>query len=174
MTRRTASALAGSLAALLAAVGSVGFVGSGCVALHRGGLYPAGHDRVFVETFYNETFYRDVEFELGDQIVSEILSRPGLHLSSKDDAEVVIRGRVLNVQQNVLSENPKLNPTSESTTVTVEVRLEDARTGAVLKRRKLTEKGEFVQSVGETLDVGRSTALRFLAREIVRVLEEDF
>jgi hypothetical protein len=147
---------------------------AGCVDLHKGGLYPADHDRVFVEYFYNETFYRDVEFQLGDAVVAEIVSRPGLRLSSKEDAEVVLRGRVLNIQQHVLSENPQLNPTSESTEVTVEVRLEDARTGEVIKTQRLTEKGEFVQALGQSVEVGRATALRFLARDIVRVLEEDF
>ena len=156
------------LAVLLAAVPQA------CVALEKGGLYPADRDQVFVAYFYNETFYRDVEFDLGDQIVAEILSRPGLRLSSKEDAEVILTGRVLKVQQHVLSENPKLNPTSETTSVTVEVRLEDAHTGKVLKKQKLTGTGEFVQAVGETVEPGRRTAFHFLARDIVRMLEKDF
>jgi hypothetical protein len=164
--RRAADAACGLalLAALLPA----------CVTLHRGGLYDTSRDQVFVGYFYNETFYRDVEFELTEEVVSEILSRPGLRLSSKEDAEVLLSGRVLDVDQRVLSEDKTQVPTSSTTQVTVEVVVTDARTGAVLRQRKLTQRGEFVEARGETIDSGRAVAFRFLARDIVRVLEEDF
>ncbi len=59
---------------------------TGCVGLQQGDVFPDDHDAVCVSYFTNETFYRDVEFELTEQVVNEILSSPGLKLSSRADA----------------------------------------------------------------------------------------
>jgi len=162
------------LAVLALALALAGVTGAGCVALHQGNLYAADRNAVFVGYFGNETFYRDVEFDLTDQVVAEILSSPGLHLSSKADAEVVLTGRVLNVRQHVLSENPNQTPTSSNTSITVEVVLTDARTGEVIRKQKLSQQGQFVPALGEDIQTARRQAYHFLARDIVRVLEEDF
>lgn len=147
---------------------------AGCVSLHKGGLFDKAHDQVFVPYFYNETFYRDVEFDLTQQVVDEILSSPGLHLSSKEDAEVYLVGRVLRVHQRVLSEDPLTTPTSLNTTVSVEVKMVDAKTGKTLKTQTFTQTGEYVASQGEDVSFARSEVYRFLARDIVRMLETDF
>lgn len=152
----------------------VGCLLAGCFALQRGGLFSPAYDQVFVPYFFNETFYRDVEFEVTEQLVSEILSSPGLHLTSKEDAEVYLIGRVLSVRQRVLSEDPETKPTSLNTTVTVEVQMVDARTGEVLKTQIFRQSGEFVESLGQDLAFARSEVYRFLARDIVRMLETDF
>jgi len=147
---------------------------AGCFALQRGGLFSPAYDQVFVPYFYNETFYRDVEFQVTEQLVGEILSSPGLYLSSKEEAEVYLIGRVLSVRQRVLSEDPETKPTSLNTSVTVEVDMVDARTGKVLKTQQFSQSGEFVESKGEDVAFARSEVFRFLARDIVRMLEMDF
>lgn len=155
-----------ALAALLAA---------GCVSLQKGGLFPEGRNRVAVGYFDNKTFYRDVEFLLTEAVVEEILSRPGLHLSSREQADVLLTGRVVNVQQSVLSEDPTQQVTSASTTITILVDILDARTGEPLSPpRRLTQRGEFVPDLGEDVDDARREAFRFLARDIVRALEMEF
>jgi hypothetical protein len=145
-----------------------------CVSLERGDVYPDDRDTVWVDYFGNETFYRDVQFELTEELVNEILSSPGLHLSSKDEAEIHLTGRVLEVTQNVLSEDRQQDPTSSSSAVTVEISVVDARSGDVLKKRRLTEKGYSVPARGEDLQFARREAFRYLARDIVRELEEEF
>jgi hypothetical protein len=147
---------------------------SGCVTMHRGDLYADDRDQVFVRYFTNDTFYRDVEFDLSEQLVQEILSSPGLRLSSKAEAEIVLSGRVVDVRQHVLSENPNQTPTSANTSITVEVLVEDARTGEVIRKQRVSQQGQFVPARGETVESARLEAYRFLARDIVRVLEEDF
>lgn len=146
----------------------------GCTGLERGGLFPASRNRVFVAYFDNKTFYRDVEFHLTEAVVEEILSRPGLHLTSREDADVILTGRVVKVQQNVLSEDPTRTVTSEATSVTVVVEVIDARTGEVLSSTRLTQRGEFVPPLGEDLEYARREAYRFLARDVVRELELEF
>ena len=145
-----------------------------CVTLERGGLYAEDRDEVFIGYFENNTFYRDVQFELTEQIVEEILSRPGLRLTSKEQAEIELTGNVVSVHQTVLSEDPSRNVTSASSTITVEIEVRDARTGAVIKTRRITQKGQFVPGFGQDVDDARREAYVFLARDIVRELEKEF
>jgi hypothetical protein len=144
-----------------------------CVGLERGDLYPDARDQVHVSYFGNETFYRDAQFELTEQVMNEILSSPGLRLSSKEQAEIHLTGRVLDVSQRVLSEDQTQTPTSSSTAVTVEISVVDARSGALLKQRRLTQHGYSTPALGEDLAFARREAFRYLARDIVRELEED-
>ena len=145
-----------------------------CVQWERGGLFPPDRDEVHVEFFGNETFYREVEFNLTEQVVAEIVSRPGLSLSSKETAEVILTGRVVKVRQNVLSEDPNQNVTNKSTTVTVVMEIWDAHTGRLIKSKRLSQRGEFVPGRIQDVDTGLVEANRFLARDIVRELERDF
>ena len=145
-----------------------------CVSLERGGIFPEGRNRVFVGYFDNATFYRDVQFLLTEQVVEEINSRPGLWLSTKDDAQVLLTGKVLRVQQQVLSENPNQLVTSSNTNITVMIEIHDAFTGELIRTSTLTQRGEFVPSLGETLESAQRQAYRFLARDIVRQLEAEF
>jgi hypothetical protein len=147
---------------------------AGCVALQRGDLYPADRDEVFVAYFDNETFYRDLQFQLSERIVDEILSSPGLRLTSKDDAEVVLTGTLLEVRQRVLAEDAAQEPELTRVTLTVDVRLTDRRTGDVIKSSQLEAEGEIVPSLGDDLRAAETEAIRYLARDIVRMLEEDF
>jgi hypothetical protein len=152
---------------------------AGCVSFSRGGIFPEDRNEVFLAYFENETFYRDVEFELTERITQEILSRPGLMLSSKEDAEVLLTGRVVSVRQVVLSEDPKQDVTSRSTNITAVIEIRDARTGDLIKTKKLTQRGEFVDVDSNVfsnldLDAARREAYVFLARDIVRELEKEF
>jgi len=147
---------------------------AGCVGLRQGDVYPDDRDQVWVSYFGNETFYRDVEFELTERLVQEILSSPGLRLSSKDQAEIHLSGRVLDVSQRVLSEDRTQVPTSSTTAVTVEIVVTDTRTGEPLLKRRLTQRGQYVPARGEDQEFARREAFRYLARDIVRELEEDF
>lgn len=146
----------------------------GCVSLSSGGIYPEGRNRVFVAFFDNETFYRDVQFLLTDQVVAEVLSRPGLHLTTKQDAEVLLTGRVLNVHQAVLSEDPNQVVTQSATSITVSIDIHDAFTGELIKTAVLTGRGQFVPALGQDLESAQREAYVFLARDIVRQLEAEF
>jgi hypothetical protein len=166
---RAAATLTAALA-LLAAVAPA----PACVALHKGDIYRSDLDQVFVAYFENETFYRDLQFQLTEKVVAEILSSPGLRLSSKDDAEVVLTGSLLDVEQQVLAEDPSQVPVLTGVTLTVEVRVSDSRTGAVLRSSRLTQRGESAPSRDEDPAFAQNEAMRYLARDIVRLLEEDF
>lgn len=150
-------------------------LGSGCVAFAKGGLFPEDGDEVWVEYFDNRTFFRDVEFRLTEQVVAEVLSRPGLQLSrSREEAEVILSGRVTQVGQTVLSEDAARTVESVYSTVTVIVDVLDAATGEVLRTRQLSQRGEYVPPQGETDQTAREFVFELLARDIVRELETEF
>ncbi len=167
MTRRAGLILAGALVA-------AAFVTPGCFSLHRGGLFAPERDEVFLMMFRNDTFYRDLQFVLTEGVKDEIVSRPGLKLTSKDQAEVILSGRVVSVRQRVLSEDPERDPTSERTTIEVVIEVTDARNGELIKSRRLRRTGNYVPGLGESLEDAQREAFRFLARDIVRELESDF
>jgi hypothetical protein len=146
-----------------------------CVQFHRGGLYPEERDEVFVDYFENKTFYRDVQFELTEQVTAEILSRPGLSLSrSRETAEVLLTGTILKVHQIPLSEDPSREITSATTVITVEIEVRDGRTGEIIKTKRLTQRGEYVPQLDEDVSGARQEAYVFLARDIIRELETEF
>lgn len=157
-----------------ALLGGVLALSPGCLSMHRGGIYRADLDQVFVAYFDNDTFYRDLQFQITEQVVNEILSSPGLRLSSKDDAEVVLTGTLLDVQQRVLAEDSQQQIVLSSVTLTVDVRIADSRSGEILRSGRLSQRGEFVPSQGEDLTTAENEAITYLARDIVRLLEEDF
>ncbi|MFT7464326.1 MAG: hypothetical protein ACI9EF_002680, partial [Pseudohongiellaceae bacterium] len=99
---------------------------------------------------------------------------PGLHLTSKENAEVFLEGRIVQVRQAVLSEDPDRTPTFRSTSVAIEIQLRDAFTGEVYKTVKLSQSGDFVPNQSENVDSARLTVFRLLARDVVRELEVEF
>ena len=159
------------LAAL--AVGVAAFTPS-CVSFTKQSLFEAHRDEVYVPFFDNDTFYRGLELDLTERVVDEILSRPGLHLTNKESAEVYISGRLTKVRRRVLSENPSQEVTSRNSSLTARIELIDAKTGKVFKTRTITQRGEFVPGLGESVEAAQNEAFVLLARDIVRLLEKDF
>ncbi len=145
-----------------------------CVAYTKKSLFAADRDQVYVAYFDNATFYRGIELDLTDRVVAEILSRPGVSVTSREEADVLLSGRITKVRQRVLSENSDRLVDAENTQITVEVEILDARTGDLVRQATLTQRGEFVPDKGEDLESAQREAFRFLARDIVRLLEEDF
>lgn len=147
---------------------------AGCVALHKESLFGPDRDEVYVAFFDNNTFYRGLELALTESVVEEIHSRPGLRLTSKEEADVYLKGTLTRIRQRVLSENTNRLVTSENTRVTVKIELMDAATEDLILQRTLRQSGEFVPELGEDIESAQREAFAFLARDIVRLLEKDF
>ncbi len=150
------------------------FLLSSCVSMTRTTLIPEEQNEVYVPYFENKTFIRSLGLNLTEQVKAAILLRPGVSIVSKEDAEVYLTGRIVAKSQRVLSEDVNQVVTSERHTITVEVDILDAMTGDLIKRSRLTHSGEFVAALGEAGGDAETEAIDRLARDIVRLLEEDF
>ncbi|MHC4941909.1 MAG: LPS assembly lipoprotein LptE [Planctomycetota bacterium] len=132
-----------------------------------------GLNKVYVPYFKNDTFYRRIEHDLTRQVIARIQSRPDLFLTDENSAELVIKGRIIDYQQRVLSENRNDIVTSASATISVEIKVVRARDGKVLKSEVLRDTAQFDQVLNETLETAQREAFFVLSQRIVDLLEEE-
>lgn len=162
-----AGILLAALVALAAGMAGCGY-NAGYVA--RGDI-----SRVAVPVFANDTFYREIEVDLTQQVVNQIEKRTPYTLSDSSSADAILEGRVKGYTKTVLAEDTKDNPIDLNVVLTVEVTLKDARTGAVIKTENIRVADDFVQSLGETETTARTTLFERAAYRIVeRVFEHDW
>jgi hypothetical protein len=140
----------------------------------QGSLIAENNRRVALPIFGNKTFYRGLEFQLTDAVAQEIELRPGVQVVREQDADVVMKGTITNVQQRVLSETKTDQVRESSATITVEVDLVEPRTGHVRKHFVVVDATAFAQARGETLITAEAQSFLEIARKIVWHLEEPF
>ncbi|MFO0982518.1 MAG: LptE family protein [Planctomycetota bacterium] len=155
-----------SAAALLAALLGCGYT--------QGSLIAEGNRRVAVPIFDNDTFYREMEFELTRTVVAEIERRPGVQVVREADADVILKGRITDLRQQVLSEDERDRVRESTATITVTVDLVDPHTGKVRKHFEVKDVSPFAAARGETLVTAQRESFLELARRIVWQLEEPF
>lgn len=149
-------------------------VGTGCSDYRTDTLFPAGARRIAVPIFTNETFFRLIEVDLTRSICDDLRVRPGIHVVSREDADIVLEGTITNVDQEVLAITDRRRPTQEAASTSVRCRVVDARTGQVLKTFTESERVEFALRSGEGLQTAQREAFYDLARKIVFQLESDW
>ncbi len=136
-----------------------------CVALavlaggcgyRAGELMPEGVRTVYVQAFDNRTFRRGLEVDLTRAVVSEIELRTPLVLASRDEADSILSGEVLeaNEQTRIKSERGRI--LLQRTTVKVRFRWRDRLTGAdLVPEQTVTESAQLASDVAESgTDVG--------------------
>lgn len=155
------------LAALL--LGAVG-----CAGYRTDSLFPAGARRIAVPVFENKTFFRLIEVDLTRSVCDELRVRPGIHVVSPEDADIILEGTIEDVDQRVLAITDRQRPTEESATTKVRCRVVDARTGLELKSFEESERVDFAVRSGEGLQTAQREAFYDLARKIVFQLESDW
>ena len=98
----------------------------GC-AYQVGSLTRPGFERVSLPMFGNETFFRDLEVQLTQQVARELSSRPGISIVPSERADIVVVGTILEFRQGVISEDDsdRIRESSAWTRVRIEIR--DAR-----------------------------------------------
>jgi hypothetical protein len=137
--------------------------------------FPADISSVAVPIFENETFHREVEFELADALVKEIERRTPYKVTAAARADSILVGTIRSVELRPLSRSRQTGLGEEVLlSVTVDFRWSDRRTDAVLaERRSFTAQGLFVPSrpSREPIEVGSFSAAEQLARDIVDAMQ---
>jgi outer membrane lipopolysaccharide assembly protein LptE/RlpB len=147
---------------------------SGCAGYRSGSLFPQGARRIAVPIFENETFFRLIEVDLTRSICDELRSRPGIHVTSEADADIILEGVITDVDQRVLAITKRDRATESSATTSVKCRVIDAKTRKVLKDFTEKKRIDFALATGEGLQTAQREAFYELAREIVYQLEADW
>lgn len=154
--------------ACLGLAGLAAFV-AGC-GYRWGFVRPEGVRSVAVRTFENDTFRREVDFALTEEIAKEISERSGLILESADRADAILQGRVTDIIDNVVLEGPQRQVRSAIVWVNVRAELVDRRSGKILRSTDLQERGQYLTDNQQDRETATTKAVQRLAQKIVFTL----
>ncbi len=141
---------------------------------------PAHLNTVYVPTFENETREFQLTQQVTESVINEFLSESRLRLvSDEEDADLVVRGRITDYQEEALSYDPRqeANPDvfSRRVLLTVDLTLEDrVEERTMWENPNLTEWGEFNEEANEDRLVGIDRAIDKISDEILRHVLEEF
>lgn len=148
------------------------FLLTGC-GYRSGSLMPEGVERVAVDVFENDTFYREIEFTLTREIQRELRHRTSLQLVTRPRADAVLTGRIVDVFRPTLIETTGDLVSEQGVVVTVAARLVSTRDGRVIMETVQRNRAEFVVERGETLESAFAEALFDVAELIVNRLQDE-
>jgi hypothetical protein len=169
--------------ALLLFVAAAALAGGGCASDPTQGYalsstFPEGVATVAVGIFENDTYERDIEFELADALVKEIEARTPYKVTSASRADTILTGRIRNVERDQLSKSRVTGLSEEVTlSVTIDLNWRDRRTGeSLLELESFTAHSLFVPSrpTGEPIELAQFGAAQRLARDIVSQMQADW
>lgn len=130
---------------------------------------------IYVPIFDNETFRRGLEFELTKAVKEEILFKTRLKLEDKDRADTVLLGKITDVKERVLIENPDAEVVESSVTIYVNFSLKDQRTGRmIIKETNVSTTAEFIARRNEDVKIGEVEAFVDIAEKIINLMEEKW
>ncbi|KHE92289.1 MAG: hypothetical protein K8F52_12185 [Candidatus Scalindua rubra] len=131
---------------------------------------------IFIPIFENDTFRSGLEFDLTAALKDEIMSNTKLRIATKDNADIILSGKIIRVEEGVYTSNVKDNIVESSVAITVEIKIYERRTGRelTLESPTITNTAEFVVSRGENVKTATQESLEGLAEKIVYQLEEKW
>ena len=125
-----------------------------------GSLMPAGVAGVAVEVAGNETLYRRAGILFSRELSREIIRRSKATLRDPEDAQAVIRCRVLFIPRFPIVEDRHDFIMEGGVLVAVQVEMEDLRTGQILVPPfQVSRRAEYIVPRGETLQSAIDEAL---------------
>ncbi|MHC4549757.1 MAG: LPS assembly lipoprotein LptE [Planctomycetota bacterium] len=129
--------------------------------------------RVAVLPFDNLTYRRGLEMVLSRLLADEIRARSPHAPTAPDEADWLLKGRIVRADERVYSEDIDDQKRESSFVVTVEVVLEERSSEKVLRTYSFTEREPFSSRAGRvaTLQQAAVAALRDIAESIVYWLE---
>lgn len=150
------------------------FLLNACASWSLDPLTVEGAERVYVPIFQNDTFYRRLEHDLTRQVIARIQEKPGLYFADEKSADVIIKGRIMDYQLRVLTEDRYDRVTDAAATITVEIQIVRARDDKVLKTKIMRDSESFSDLLNESLETAQAGSFFTLSRRILDLLEEGF
>lgn len=155
---------------------------SGC-GYTLGNGFPAEIRTISVPMFRNESYRRNIEFQLTEAVQKEIQDRTPFILAKADQADTQLLGTIMQVRKDVLGENKFDDPRELQYSVMVRVEWKDLRTNQLLgtDESPLTPdalpavgQAEFAPEVGHSLATATQDSVNRLAKKIVNMMEASW
>jgi len=152
---------------------------SGCGYTIGNGFGPEVRS-VSVPVFKNDTFRRNIEFQLTEAVQNEIQNRTPFRLAKGNDADTRLVGEIVQVRKDALGETRYDDPRELQLTIKVRVTWEDLRSGQVLASQELPVspedipvigQAEFAPEMGHSLATATQDSVTRMARRIVNMME---
>ncbi len=131
---------------------------------------------VSVPIFVNKTFRREIEFRLTEAIDKNIEYRTPYKLAARQDADTLLTGEIVRVEENVLTRRFGTNlPRESELTIVVNFTWKDLRSGRVIVERKnFNRYATEIPQIGERVDDAEQLAVERLATAIVDQMQSDW
>ncbi len=168
------------LGTLLACLWLLQGVGCGYVV---GGLHQNDVRTVAVPIFKSDSHRRGIEYQLTEAVQSEIKNRTHYRITTEDQAQTRLRGRIVDIRKRSLGETRYDDPRELEYSLAVEVVWEDLRTGAILAEQTiplqptslhLDATAPFAPEVGQSQASANDSAMKKLAAQIVDRMESPW
>ena len=140
-------------------------------------LYDNGIETVAIDMFESDSFRRGVEFELTQALVDRVgTNTPYKICQNKREADSVIYGRILSVDERIMAHQRKLDrPLQEQIVVVAEVTWKNLRTGKlILDRRQFRFSGDFSTLQNDSQQATIREAVNEMAVNIVEAMETEW
>ena len=147
---------------------------SACGYTFGSGMERTGVRSVALLVVGNETYRQRLEVDLGRALARELPVSTDLRIADQRNADAVLQVVFSDVRERSLVTGSRSDPVREGTLeAAVGMRLVH-RDGTVLLERRLLDRTEFRDPIGENLTTARSELVVDLARKITLALESGF
>ncbi|MBL8809593.1 MAG: LptE family protein [Planctomycetaceae bacterium] len=135
---------------------------------------------VHVPVFTNTSFRRNIDYLLTEAVQKEIRTRGGYRLDDAETADTILRGRIVEIRKNPLSETRFDDPREIQLMVGAEVTWVDRRSGQILQQRTFplgsalsqsVSNVSFAPEVGQSLATAQQESASRLAAQIADMME---
>ncbi len=140
-------------------------------------LYPKDVSSVCLEMFDNQSFRRGVEYKLSGALAKRIeAATPYKIISSKDRADTVISGQIVQVSELVLSvERETGRPLERELLLKAVVNWKNLKTGRLLiDNKSVTAEATYSEYQNQDFSYASALAANNLARKIVELMEIEW
>ncbi len=137
-------------------------------------LYDDNIETVCVEMFDSDSFRRGVEYDLTMALVNRIgANTPYKICQDRKEADTVIYGRILNVNERILNQQRELDrPMQEQVLVEAEVTWKDLRSGELLMdKQRFRFSGNYAALMNDSVEAASREAVNKMAVDIVNAME---
>lgn len=140
-------------------------------------MHPEGIRTVCVQMFHNQTFRREMEYELTRALALQIELHTNYKVvSDSNQADTVMYGSILGAAEAGLTQQRDLDrPVENQTVILVEVTWKDLRKGRlILDSQMVQATGEYVSLLAAGRDSAAREAANEIAVQIVELMETDW